>query len=249
MTDPHDIIKFRLILENTYTWATRVFKPLITTYIDQWSYVYSDAGTDSAHSAMTRRKQKMELSKSALSSTERETIAREVDHIIAERLEELSLNYGGGATPESGPRRSPRLPARSVSRPCTPSGQASQVHDLSSRVETVASLLKATMTAGELKRREGQSKFLEPPPKIIPELSITSQNADDGETLVESPSIASSNTFSPIGERSAADSMPGSFPAVNSADSFSFDFMSNEDGAMSIQWQNLQKGIAKIFLG
>ncbi|EXK82051.1 hypothetical protein FOQG_13567 [Fusarium oxysporum f. sp. raphani 54005] len=55
MTEPEDIIKFRLILENIHTWATRVFKPLITTYIDQWRFAHSPSS-----------QQRMELSRSAL---------------------------------------------------------------------------------------------------------------------------------------------------------------------------------------
>ncbi|ENH75823.1 hypothetical protein FOC1_g10001973 [Fusarium oxysporum f. sp. cubense race 1] len=66
MTIPQDIVKFRLILENTYTWATRVFKPLITTYIDQWRFVHSRGGLDSTSATMARRQQAMELSGSAL---------------------------------------------------------------------------------------------------------------------------------------------------------------------------------------
>ncbi|ENH74920.1 hypothetical protein FOC1_g10002465 [Fusarium oxysporum f. sp. cubense race 1] len=88
ITNPHDIIKFRLILENTYTWATRVYKPLLTTYIDRWSFAYSDAALNSAHSAMAPRQQKMELSK-GLPSIQRETLIQEIHRIISERLETL----------------------------------------------------------------------------------------------------------------------------------------------------------------
>ncbi|KAF4954396.1 hypothetical protein FSARC_12139 [Fusarium sarcochroum] len=35
-----DILKFRIILENTHTWAMRAFKPLISTYIEQWIHIY-----------------------------------------------------------------------------------------------------------------------------------------------------------------------------------------------------------------
>lgn len=66
MTEPRDIVKFRLILENTYTWATRVFKPLMTTYIDQWRFVYSDGGLNSSNVAMVRRQESIELSRNAL---------------------------------------------------------------------------------------------------------------------------------------------------------------------------------------
>jgi len=89
ITNPHDIIKFRLILENTYTWATRVYKPLLTTYIDRWSFACSDAALNSARSAMVPRQQKMELSK-GLPSIQRETLIQEIHRIISERLETLA---------------------------------------------------------------------------------------------------------------------------------------------------------------
>ncbi|SCO88829.1 uncharacterized protein FRV6_12957 [Fusarium oxysporum] len=89
ITNPHDIIKFRLILENTYTWATRVYKPLLTTYIDRWSFACSDAALNSAHSAMVPRQQKMELSK-GIPSIQRETLIQEIHRIISERLETLA---------------------------------------------------------------------------------------------------------------------------------------------------------------
>src|SRR6478736_7254737 len=60
MTEPEDIVKFRLILENIHTWATRVFKPLITTYIDQWRFVHSPSS-----------QQRMEFSRSALRFVQR----------------------------------------------------------------------------------------------------------------------------------------------------------------------------------
>ncbi|CVL02261.1 uncharacterized protein FMAN_08316 [Fusarium mangiferae] len=68
MTIRQDIVEFRLILENTYTWATRVYKPLITTYIDQWRFMHSGSGLDSVTTtlALTRRQQAMNLSGSAL---------------------------------------------------------------------------------------------------------------------------------------------------------------------------------------
>lgn len=36
MTEIRDIREFQLILENTYTWAMRVFKLQISGFIDQW---------------------------------------------------------------------------------------------------------------------------------------------------------------------------------------------------------------------
>jgi hypothetical protein len=36
MTNLRHVVEFKLMLENTHTWATRVFKPLIGIYIHQW---------------------------------------------------------------------------------------------------------------------------------------------------------------------------------------------------------------------
>ncbi|PNP78790.1 hypothetical protein FNYG_07932 [Fusarium nygamai] len=42
-----DIMAFQMIIDNAHTWATRVFKPLIASYIEQWKHLHSDqeAGT------------------------------------------------------------------------------------------------------------------------------------------------------------------------------------------------------------
>ncbi|PNP79787.1 hypothetical protein FNYG_06880 [Fusarium nygamai] len=70
MTEPQDIIKFRLILENTYTWAKRVFKPLIATYIDQWKFACLTDITSDEKKAMRRRQERLELSRCALRLTQ-----------------------------------------------------------------------------------------------------------------------------------------------------------------------------------
>ncbi|KAK2924781.1 hypothetical protein FoTM2_015059 [Fusarium oxysporum f. sp. vasinfectum] len=40
-----DIMAFQMIIENTHTWATRVFKPLIASYIEQWKHIHSGQKT------------------------------------------------------------------------------------------------------------------------------------------------------------------------------------------------------------
>uniref|UniRef100_A0A0D2YAW7 Uncharacterized protein n=1 Tax=Fusarium oxysporum (strain Fo5176) TaxID=660025 RepID=A0A0D2YAW7_FUSOF len=40
-----DIMVFQMIIENTHTWATRVFKPLIASYIEQWKHIHSEQKT------------------------------------------------------------------------------------------------------------------------------------------------------------------------------------------------------------
>lgn len=62
MTDLHDIQKFRLILENTHTWAARVFRPLISTYVEQWRYAHSH---DYTKEAMVRQEERLQLSRTA----------------------------------------------------------------------------------------------------------------------------------------------------------------------------------------
>ncbi|EXL96037.1 hypothetical protein NOF04DRAFT_9932 [Fusarium oxysporum II5] len=43
-----DIMAFQMIIENTHTWATRVFKPLIASYIEQWKHIHSGQKTGMA---------------------------------------------------------------------------------------------------------------------------------------------------------------------------------------------------------
>ncbi|KAF4126547.1 hypothetical protein GMORB2_0283 [Geosmithia morbida] len=43
MQNRGDVIRFQAILENTHTWAMRVFKPLIASYIGQWRRVFHDS--------------------------------------------------------------------------------------------------------------------------------------------------------------------------------------------------------------
>ncbi|KAF5690609.1 hypothetical protein FDENT_3773 [Fusarium denticulatum] len=76
MTEPQDIIKFRLILENTYTWAKRVFKPLLATYIDQWKFACAEHITIDEKTGMKRRQERLELSRCALRLTQASLHAR-----------------------------------------------------------------------------------------------------------------------------------------------------------------------------
>ncbi|KAF5651441.1 hypothetical protein F25303_4093 [Fusarium sp. NRRL 25303] len=69
MTVPQDILQFRLILENTYTWAKRVFKPLMATYIDQWKFACIDDIPSAAYTESKRRRERLELSRCALRLT------------------------------------------------------------------------------------------------------------------------------------------------------------------------------------
>jgi hypothetical protein len=40
-----DILAFQMIIDNAHTWATRVLKPLIATYIEQWRHIHSEQQT------------------------------------------------------------------------------------------------------------------------------------------------------------------------------------------------------------
>ncbi|KAF5588597.1 uncharacterized protein FSUBG_11454 [Fusarium subglutinans] len=66
ITDLEDVKKFRLILDNTYNWATQVLKPMMNTYIRQWNFVYSEAVRSFATAAMERERQRKELSRKTL---------------------------------------------------------------------------------------------------------------------------------------------------------------------------------------
>jgi hypothetical protein len=46
MTKLVDIFKLQMILDNVHTWAVRVFKPLLSTYIEQWEYVHCHPSLD-----------------------------------------------------------------------------------------------------------------------------------------------------------------------------------------------------------
>ncbi|KAF4947784.1 hypothetical protein FSARC_13889 [Fusarium sarcochroum] len=61
MTIIRDIVEFRLILENTHTWATRVYKPLLSFYIDQWRLVHCENRVDSSNAVLSRRQETIDL--------------------------------------------------------------------------------------------------------------------------------------------------------------------------------------------
>ncbi|KAH7259902.1 hypothetical protein B0J15DRAFT_581935 [Fusarium solani] len=46
MTKIVDVVRFQIILENTHTWAVRAFKPLISSYIEQWGHVHCRSSFD-----------------------------------------------------------------------------------------------------------------------------------------------------------------------------------------------------------
>ncbi|KAM0547765.1 hypothetical protein ACHAPJ_010226 [Fusarium lateritium] len=294
MTEPDDIIEFRLILENIYTWATRVFKPQITTYIDQWSFAHSPSS-----------QQRMELPRSALRLIQRaldgqpdpedddededsnmrllamcDLFVQNAHRIMDAKLEKRRLrNLQDSSSkssrkwtradsqqppqtmtclspdvalspPHTDPRRSPRFRAQSVSRPCT---QTSPTPGARSRVQPAASPLQKVMTttpARGTKTRESGSKFFEPPPQIIPQLSLTSEDADDEKILDVLPSIESSSIDTPVDDRYAEILMPGAFPPVTPAKSAQVSvscIVPDEDSAAPGLW--LAKGFANMFLG
>ncbi|KAF5007530.1 hypothetical protein FDECE_6121 [Fusarium decemcellulare] len=60
MTEIEDVVKFQLILENIHTWAMRVFKPLISSYIDLWKLVHLDSSASVGDAPLVRRRQLMD---------------------------------------------------------------------------------------------------------------------------------------------------------------------------------------------
>ncbi|KIL84595.1 hypothetical protein FAVG1_12121 [Fusarium avenaceum] len=60
MTELVDTFKLQMILENLHTWAMREFKPLISTYINQWKYVHCHPSLDfkKTHVMLARSKYK-----------------------------------------------------------------------------------------------------------------------------------------------------------------------------------------------
>ncbi|KAH6964554.1 hypothetical protein DER45DRAFT_626932 [Fusarium avenaceum] len=141
MTNLHDIQEFRLILENTHTWAARVFRPLISTYVEQWRYAHSH---DYTKEAMVRQEEKLQLSRTACRyilgvmgdqidlnadyDLRNNAITRlvelcdaffiDADRVIEEEIEAAWPKKGKAASPKSGRRRltvSKTRQARSVS--------------------------------------------------------------------------------------------------------------------------------------
>lgn len=57
MTELVDAFELQMILENVHTWAMRVFKPLIATYIEQWNYVHCHPSFDlNTHAMLAQSK-------------------------------------------------------------------------------------------------------------------------------------------------------------------------------------------------
>ncbi|RKL27514.1 hypothetical protein BFJ72_g13101 [Fusarium proliferatum] len=132
MTKLADVAMFQMVLDNAHTWATRVFKPLISSYIEQWQHVFDESILDQTlgHNAFflsKKRREKtveqrraivpivqgllddqatMELDYMAnkrvtplllglmmhqICSSEKELINSEVDRVVSQKLEGLSM--------------------------------------------------------------------------------------------------------------------------------------------------------------
>ncbi|KAF5649625.1 hypothetical protein F52700_521 [Fusarium sp. NRRL 52700] len=133
MTKLADVVMLQMVLDNAHTWATRVFKPLIASYLEQWQYVFdgSTAGEALGHNPAfflsKKRREKtveqrraivpmvqgllddqatMELDDMAskkvtplllglmmhqICSLEKELITSEVDRVVSQKLERLSM--------------------------------------------------------------------------------------------------------------------------------------------------------------
>ncbi|KAF4436007.1 hypothetical protein FACUT_6778 [Fusarium acutatum] len=133
MTKLADVVMFQMVLDNAHTWATRAFKPLIASYIEQWQHVFDESvvGENRGHNSefflSKKRREKtveqrraivpmvqsllddqatMELDDMAnkkvtplllglmmhqICSLEKELITREVDRVVSQKLEGLSM--------------------------------------------------------------------------------------------------------------------------------------------------------------
>ncbi|KAF4483506.1 hypothetical protein FAGAP_11740 [Fusarium agapanthi] len=131
MTEPYDILKFRLILENTYTWAIRVFKPLVAAYIDQWRLAYPADSPCLASMTRARQQDKLELTRSTVRSIQCalepelnpkagkdwhrgvsvrlrelcETFTQDVDRMIEEELESWRRSTRGASKSSRGSKK------------------------------------------------------------------------------------------------------------------------------------------------
>ncbi|KAH6867781.1 hypothetical protein B0T10DRAFT_596911, partial [Thelonectria olida] len=63
-----DIVEFQLILENTHTWAMRIFKPLVSSYIGQWRNAHRKPAIDPdvAKATLLRQQQAMERNQTVM---------------------------------------------------------------------------------------------------------------------------------------------------------------------------------------
>ncbi|KAG7404783.1 hypothetical protein Forpe1208_v014701 [Fusarium oxysporum f. sp. rapae] len=132
MTKLADVVMFQMILDNAHTWATRAFKPLMSSYIEQWQHVFDESTVSltSGHNPFSlskKRREKtveqrrailpivqsllddqatMELDDMAnkkvtplflgllmhqICSSEKEFITSEVDRVVSQKLEGLSM--------------------------------------------------------------------------------------------------------------------------------------------------------------
>ncbi|KAF5973632.1 hypothetical protein FBULB1_8205 [Fusarium bulbicola] len=117
-----DIMAFQMILDNAHTWATRVFKPIIAAYIEQWKHIHGEQKTES-HTLRENIEQRrlvvpivrdlldapagMELDDMAhkkvtplflgmlmhqICSMERKSISSQIEKAVTERLQALTSN-------------------------------------------------------------------------------------------------------------------------------------------------------------
>ncbi|TVY68324.1 hypothetical protein Focb16_v002981 [Fusarium oxysporum f. sp. cubense] len=132
MTKLADVVMFQMILDNAHTWATRAFKPLMSSYIEQWQHVFDESTVSltSGHSpfflSKKRREKTVEQRRAILPivqgllddraslelddmantkvtplflgllmhqicSSEKEFITSEVDRVVSQKLEGLSM--------------------------------------------------------------------------------------------------------------------------------------------------------------
>ncbi|KAF5707744.1 hypothetical protein FMUND_10962 [Fusarium mundagurra] len=182
MRDSHDIAKFRFILNNIYTWATRDFRPSIARHIDQWRWLHSPTFLKAKRAAVACRKEEIQSRSRQQSPEADESPTKQLERTI-DRMMSLNLNervtptsnrhaspISASSTPPSSVRRSARIKARR---------EAQLSLGLTTQLERSASRLKETIAAGPSKRRESGTKFLAGPIEV--EVDGSTSDEDYGE--------------------------------------------------------------------
>ena len=69
ITNIEDAAKLQIILENTHTWAMRIFRPLISSYIDTWKYIHLENNTEPSDT-YSRRTELINRNRTTLSTVQ-----------------------------------------------------------------------------------------------------------------------------------------------------------------------------------
>ncbi|KAF5577055.1 hypothetical protein FPCIR_12295 [Fusarium pseudocircinatum] len=189
MRNSDDIAKFRLILENIYTWATAKLKPLLANYLEQWRWLNSDAFLNTKIAAVAFRKQKIESRSRQQSPEADETPTKQLNRTINAMM---SLNLNEAVTPNFNRDESPASACSTPQSSLRRSARIKAMRDAqlslgpTSQLERSASRLKVTIAAGPVKRRESGTKFLAAPVEVEVDESTSDEEYEEVEECDES---------------------------------------------------------------